>query len=162
MVFTETSMSELTDLSTLPRPRLIAVAATGFQRGDRLCARPDSWTVRQICCHVMMPKSSGPIAPAYHAETNQPSSITTKRRGPQSRPHATALSHALETFRHIRNENYELLKNLPDASYTRTATHTVRGTLTLLDLLRIYAEHAENHARQIMNVRQKYKESKSI
>ena len=32
--------------------------------------------------------------------------------------------------------------------------------MTLLDLLRLYAEHAEKHAQQIMAIREQYKEQK--
>ena len=48
------------------------------------------------------------------------------------------LSPALETFRRTRSENYELLKDLPEETYARTGQHTKRGTVTLLDLLRIF------------------------
>jgi hypothetical protein len=51
------------------------------------------------------------------------------------------------------------LSSLEETAYERACTHSERGRLTLLDLLRIYAEHVESHARQIMRVRQKYKEA---
>ena len=34
------------------------------------------------------------------------------------------------------------------------------GTVTLLQLLEIYAEHAENHARQMQSIREEYKKAK--
>ena len=70
------------------------------------------------------------------------------------------ISQALETFRRIRGENYELLKSLPETTFSRTGNHSARGPVTLLEMLRGYAEHAENHVKQIMAARQAYKQSK--
>jgi hypothetical protein len=160
-------MSELTDLLERFRrgPEVIAVATTGASNVEiDFVPAPGSWSVRQICCHVADAEIVG--ADRFRrtiAETNPTIVNYDEKAWAANLDYSRRrLSQALETFRHIRNENYELLKSLPEASYSRTAIHTVRGTLTLLDLLRIYAEHAENHARQIMNARQKYKESKSI
>jgi len=71
------------------------------------------------------------------------------------------LSPALEGFRRTRAENYELLKDLPEAVFARTGQHTKRGTITLLELLRIFAEHAEKHVQQIQSARAAYKEFKA-
>lgn len=68
------------------------------------------------------------------------------------------LSVALETFRRMRAENYELLKDLPEDAWSRKGTHSKYGEKTLLDLLRTYAEHAEGHARQLRDARVAYKE----
>ena len=54
----------------------------------------------------------------------------------------------------------DLLKTLPEGAYTRTGNHTERGPLTLLNLVEIYAEHAENHARQMQAIREEYKKAK--
>lgn len=69
-------------------------------------------------------------------------------------------SESLETFRRLRAENYELLKELPEAAFARVGTHTQRGPMTLRSLLEGYAEHAESHARQVKEVREKFRESK--
>ncbi|MGH9583482.1 MAG: DinB family protein, partial [Bryobacteraceae bacterium] len=69
-------------------------------------------------------------------------------------------SQALETMRTLRADNYELLKELPPETFSRAGNHPVRGRLTLLDLLRGSAEHAENHAAQIREVRAQYKASR--
>ena len=71
------------------------------------------------------------------------------------------LSQALDTFRRTRAENYELLKDLPEETFARTGRHSKRGTITLLDLLRIFAEHPEKHVQQIHAVRAAFKEFKA-
>jgi hypothetical protein len=70
-------------------------------------------------------------------------------------------SNSLETFRRTRAENHELLRELPDEAWQRRGVHSKNGPLTLLDLLKIYAEHAEGHARQIRRVRDAWKAMKA-
>jgi hypothetical protein len=67
---------------------------------------------------------------------------------------------SLETFRRIRAENYELLKDLPAPVFDRAGQHTADGRITLYKLLEGYAEHAESHARQLQEMRESYKQSK--
>jgi hypothetical protein len=64
---------------------------------------------------------------------------------------------SLETFRRVRAENYELLKDLPPAAFQRTGNHTERGPVTLLNLVEGYADHAESHARHLQELREQYK-----
>ena len=71
------------------------------------------------------------------------------------------LSQALDTFRRTRAENYEFLKDLPEETFARTGQHSKRGTITLLDLLRIFAEHPEKHVQQIHAARAAFKEFKA-
>jgi hypothetical protein len=64
---------------------------------------------------------------------------------------------SLETFRRLRAENHELLKGTPESAYERTGTHTTRGVLTLRGLVEDYCGHTENHARQMVEIRDAYK-----
>lgn len=124
---------------------------------------PGKWSVRQIVCHLADSEivgadrlrrviaESNPTLVAYDQDAWAENLDYRKRK----------LSQAVETFRRIRMENYELLKDLPEAAYERVATHSERGRLTLLDLLRTYAEHAENHVVQIRDVRAAYKASRT-
>jgi hypothetical protein len=67
---------------------------------------------------------------------------------------------SLETFRRVRSENYELLKELPAAAFERAGNHTENGRMTLVQLLEGYAGHAESHARQLQGIRDEYQKSK--
>ena len=71
------------------------------------------------------------------------------------------LSQALETFRRTRAENYELLKDLPEEAFARTAQHTKRGVVTLMQMLEIFARHPEKHVGQIQAARAAFKEFKA-
>lgn len=144
-------------------PDIVAVAITGAA-GSELdySPGPGRWSIRQILCHLADSEIVGyerfrrtiaeenPTLVAYDEKAWARNLDYGRRK----------ISQALETFRRIRGENYELLKSLPEQAFRRTATHTEHGTITLLDLLRIYAEHAENHVRQLQAVRESYKQSR--
>jgi hypothetical protein len=71
-------------------------------------------------------------------------------------------SQALETFRRIRGENYELLKDLPPQTFEREGLHSERGPMSLKVLLQLIAEHAENHAVQMRTRRAEFKAQKAL
>ena len=68
---------------------------------------------------------------------------------------------SLETFRRLRAENYELLKDLPESAFERTGQHTQFGPTTLLRMVEYCVEHVENHAKQLQNLREEYKKGKT-
>jgi len=138
---------------------LAAVVLTGVHPDEvDFVPAPGKWSIRQIIAHL----ADSEIVGAYRfrsviAENNPTlqsydqnawsANLDYTRRKP---------SQSLETFRRVRGENYELLAGLPEAAFERTGNHTERGPLTLGQLLKTYAEHAENHARQMQAVRDEY------
>jgi len=159
-------MSELANLLERFRrgAELVAVATTGAA-GPMLDFRPaeGKWGVRTIVCHLADTETvlamrlrqviaeDNPIIPAIDQDAWADRLDYNRRK----------LSPALETFRRTRAENYDLLKDLPEEAYARTGQHTKRGVITLLDLLRIFAEHAEKHVQQIHAARAAFKEYKA-
>jgi hypothetical protein len=159
-------MSELADLLERFRrgAELVAVATTGAA-GPVLDFQPapGKWGVRTIVCHLADTETvlamrlrqviaeDNPQMPAMNQDAWAERLDYSKRK----------LSPVLETFRRTRAENHELLKDLPEATFARTGQHSERGTTSLLDLLRTYAEHAEKHVQQIHAARAAYKEFKS-
>ena len=65
-----------------------------------------------------------------------------------------------ETFRRLRGENYELLKDLPESAFDRVGSHTENGPMSLRRLLQGYADHAESHARQLQALRAEFRKVK--
>lgn len=63
--------------------------------------------------------------------------------------HAHPIDVALATVDAVRANTVALLRRLPQAVWRREGRHTESGRYTAEDWLRIYAEHLENHARQI-------------
>ena len=70
------------------------------------------------------------------------------------------LNDSLDLLRSVRMANFELLRSLPEATFARTARHSERGEITLLDMLRTFTNHIDTHAKQIENAREKFRESK--
>ena len=143
---------------------LVAVVATGAAGAEvDHRATPERWSVRQIMCHLADSEMVGRDRFSRTIAEENPALICYDEKAWAEKLdyHKRKFSQALETFRRIRGENYELLKDQPVENWSRTAVHSVQGTLTLRDLLRIYAEHAEGHARQIKEAREAYKAFKA-
>ncbi|HTP35232.1 MAG TPA: DinB family protein [Candidatus Acidoferrales bacterium] len=144
-------------------PELLAVVLTGvFGEEEDFAPEPGKWTPRQIVAHVadaelvaahrfrQMLAEDNPSLIAFDQDKWTQNLDYAKRKPKQS----------LETFRRIRAENYELLKDLSPAAYDRTGNHSERGVISILNLLEGMAEHAEQHARQLQQMREQYKSRK--
>jgi hypothetical protein len=158
-------MSELLDLLERYRrgAELLAMATTGAA-GPELDFKPEGkWSVRQIVCHLsdieaavtirfrQVIAEDDPFMPGLKGEGWARSLDYDRRK----------ISNALETFRILRSANHELLKSLPPETFERTGVHGELGKVTLQDLLRTYAEHVENHVRQVQRTRAAYREHKA-
>jgi hypothetical protein len=159
-------MSSLTeDLERFRRgAEVLAMVLTGAA-GEEVdfTPAPDRWSIRQIMAHLADAELVGAhrlrlvIAEENPSLTSFDEKAWTKnldyaRRKP---------TQSLDTFRRLRAENYELLKELPEAAFERTGVHSENGPMTLRRLLAGYADHAESHARQLQEIRAEYKKRKS-
>ncbi len=158
-------MSDIADLLERFRrgPELLAVVLTGvFGEEEDFSPAPGKWSIRQIIAHL----ADSEIVCAHRLRQiiaeEQPTLIAFDqdawarnldyaRRKPKQ---------SLESFRRVRGENYELLKEVPESAYTRTGNHSERGPITLLFQLELLAAHAESHARQMQTIREEYKKVK--
>lgn len=143
---------------------MVAVVSTGSAGAEwDFVPGPGKWSIRQIICHLADSEMIGRYRLASVIAEDNPTLMWydqdawavnldySKRK----------FSQALETFRRVRGENYELLKDLPEEAFVRTGVHSKNGPMTLKDLLLMYAEHAEGHARQIKEAREAYKAAKA-
>lgn len=159
-------MSEITDLLERFRrgAEIVAVSITGAA-GPELdfVPQPGAWSIRQIVAHLADSEIVGtmrfrrviaeehPALEAYDQNAWAERLDYTKRK----------TSQALETFRRIRGENYDLLKDLPESFFDRVGMHSERGAMKLRDLLQLYADHAEKHAQQLRTRRSEYKQHRA-
>lgn len=159
-------MSEIPDLLERLRrgAELVAVSITGAAGSEvDYAPAPGQWSIRQIVAHLadaeMM--AAGRLrqiiaedSPKIQAwdQNAWATNLDYARRKP---------SQSLETFRRIRSENYELLKDLPETTFNRGGLHSERGQITLRQLLQLMAEHAENHAAQLRARRAEFKSFKA-
>jgi uncharacterized damage-inducible protein DinB len=143
---------------------LVAVAITGAA-GPELDFKlaPDQWSVRQIVAHLADSEAANVVRLRQVIAEDNPTLVPWDQNAWAERTDYAKRkpSQALDTMRQLRADNYQLLKDLPPETYSRTGNHLKRGTMSLLDLLRLFAEHAENHATQIRAVRAGYKASRT-
>src|SRR3954453_11722974 len=155
-------MADIPDLLERFRrgPEFLAVVLTGvFGEEEDFVIAPGKWSVRQIIAHLadselvgahrmrLVSAQENPTLPAFDQDAWTRNLDYARRKPKQS----------LETFRRIRAENYDLLKTLPAEAFDRVGTHTENGVVTLRSLVEGYAHHAENHARQLQEIRAAYK-----
>jgi len=120
---------------------------------------PGKWSLRQILCHLADSElEAGVRFRRLIAEDNPTLVGYSQDAWAEKLDYARRkTTQALETFRHLRGVNHDLLLGIPEEAYARQGTHTERGTVSLLDMLRIYTRHPEKHAEQMRAVRQEYK-----
>ena len=68
---------------------------------------------------------------------------------------------SLKSFLQLRAENHDLLNHLVPEYFDKAGSHAERGRVTLRDMVRINADHAEKHAAQIRRVRDHFKSHSS-
>jgi hypothetical protein len=145
-------------------PELLAVVLTGvFGEEEDFTTAADAWSIRQIVAHVADSELVGGhrlravIAEDNPTLTAYDQNLWARRLYYQARKPKDAL----ESFRRLRRENSDLLRNVPEDGWARTGNHTENGVVTLRGLVETYARHAESHAAQIQRIRDEYKNYKS-
>jgi len=159
-------MEPLSDLLERFRrgPDLVAAVITGAAGAELdFVPSPEKWSIRQILAHLADSEivcsdrfrrviaENNPTLVAYDQDA------WTARLGHRRRK----TKDSLDLFRRLRAENYELMKDLPEAAFARTGNHTERGTVTLQDLIVDDTEHHEKHAQQLQELRRQYRQSRS-
>jgi hypothetical protein len=158
-------MSDISELLERSRrgAEVLAVALTGvFGEEEDFIIAPGKWSIRQMMAHLadadmvyahrfrQLIAEDNPTIVAFDQDKWAANLDYSRRK----------VKTSLETFRRLRAENYELLKELPESAYGRTGNHTERGAVTLRQMLDGYAGHAESHARQLQQIREAYKQAK--
>jgi hypothetical protein len=159
-------MSDLADI--LERFRrggeLLAMATTGAA-GPELDFKPAGahLCVRQIVCHLADAEIVGAMRVRQIIAEENPTlqyfddDAWAVRLDYGKRK----ISQALETFRRLRTENHELLKDLPESVFARVGTHSKDGSMTLRQVVEWFATHLEGHVREIQEVRAAYREHRA-
>ena len=158
-------MSDLSELLERFRrgPELLAVVLTGvFGEEEDFSPGPGKWSIRQLIAHLadsemvaahrfrQIIAEEKPTLIAFDQDAWARNLDYARRKPKQS----------LDSFRRMRAENYELLKELPETAFSRAGNHSARGPITLRDQLDTMAQHAETHARQMQAIREEYKKAK--
>jgi hypothetical protein len=66
------------------------------------------------------------------------------------------LINSLREWAALRRELLDIVRSMPENTWHRSATHSTRGTQTLLELLQIMLEHDQEHLQEVqqMNITQ--------
>jgi hypothetical protein len=158
-------MSELPELIERFRrgPELVAAVMTGAAGSELdFTPAPGKWSVRQIVAHLADSEIVGADRLRRTIAEENPTLVWYDQDAWANNLNYARrkTSESLETFRRLRAENHELLKDLPEAAFARVATHSKSGRMTLRDLVETYAHHAESHANQIKEARERFREAK--
>jgi len=162
----EKKMSELADLlERFRRGAELLASATIGAAGPELDFQPGEkqWSVRQIVCHLADSEAVGVMRIRQIAAEDHPTlrGFNGEEWAERLDYHKRKLSQTLETFRRLRADNHELLKDLPETAFARTGHHTEAGDMTLLDLVKSNTEHVEEHVQQIKRTRAAYREHRT-
>lgn len=140
-------------------PELLAALLTGVHGEEEdFVTAPGKWSIRQIVAHLadtevvvahrfrQVIAEENPTLIGFDQEA-WASRLDYARRKPKQ---------SLESFRRLRAENYELLKELPAEAFERVGNHSQRGRVTLGQMIEGFAGHSEAHARQVQAIRDEY------
>jgi hypothetical protein len=158
-------MTDLPDLLERYRrgAELLAMATTGAA-GPVLDFKAEGhpWSVRQIVCHLADAEAVAVMRfRQMIAEDNPTLQYFDDERWMTGLDYAKRkVSGSLETFRRLRADNHELLKDLPAETFTRPGNHSKEGP-TLRASVEWFTEHLEGHVHEIQAVRAAYKEHRA-
>ena len=134
---------------------MVAEALDGAGDGD-LDRRPGpgTWSPREIVHHLADSEMTSAIRLRRLLAEDRPVIVgydqdEFARRLHYDRPIAASLA----AFKSARDTTAEILDGMSEAEWLREGTHSESGRYTVLDWLRIYAEHAHKHADQIRRAR---------
>ena len=149
------------------RQELIAQYAAGYDEvrqslegfpAERLGEHPlpGKWSAREIVQHLADSEMNSAIRLRKLLTEDDP-----QIQGYDQESYAVSLRYnerpvepALDALRGARATTGQLLDAMSDADWSRAGTHSESGRYTAEDWLRIYADHAHNHAAQIRRLRE--------
>lgn len=135
---------------------LPAKAIAGLTRDDMLAhPLPGTWSIQEIVMHLMDSDLIGsdrmkrvaaekrPLIIGYN-ETQFTQSLGYDKLDPKL---------ACEVFEKNRQITGAMLRNLPDAAFTRDGVHNERGLVTLEGLVKGYVDHLNHHLKFLYDKR---------
>ena len=135
----------------------VARSLEGFDE-ESLSARPipGKWSAREVVQHLADSEMNSAIRLRKLLTEDDP-----QIQGYDQEDYAARLRYnerdiapALDALRGARATTAQLLDAMTDDDWSRAGTHSESGRYTAEDWLRIYADHAHNHAAQIRRLRE--------
>lgn len=112
---------------------------------------PDHWTIHEILVHIADSEANSYVrCRRFIAEPG--SSVLGYDEMKWARNlhyHDQSPSDALELFKWLRKQSYDLVRHLPEAAWANTIDHSENGLMTLDEWLTIYEAHVRDHVEQM-------------
>ena len=135
----------------------VARSLEGFPEAQ-LSAHPiqGKWSAREIVQHLADSEMNSAIRlrKLLTEENPQIQGYDQEEYARRLRYNEREIAPALDALRGARATSAQLLDSMTDEDWAREGTHSESGRYTAEDWLRIYADHAHNHAEQIRRLRE--------
>ena len=120
---------------------------------------PDRWTIHEIVVHITDSEANSYIrGRRFIAEPGtQISAYDEMRWATALHYHDQSTEAALELFKWLRGNTYELIKSLPAEVWGNTLEHSEAGLMTMDDWLDTYERHIPDHIAQMRAVHADWK-----
>ena len=131
--------------------RLEAALAQVLPEAQQWRPAPGEWSAHEVVCHCADSETNAAARIRYLICEPQPVVLSYDESAwaVALDYHGHPLEPALATVRAVRAHTTALVRRLPEGAWAREGRHTASGRYTAEDWLRIYADHLDNHARQI-------------
>lgn len=112
---------------------------------------PDGWTLHEIVIHITDSEANSYIrCRRFIAEPGQTVMAYDEKGWATGLDyHRQSTEDALELFRWLRHNTYQLIRSLPEDVWANTVYHPENGTMTLDDWLGVYERHIPDHLAQM-------------
>jgi hypothetical protein len=115
---------------------------------------PDRWTIHETIVHLADSEANSYVrCRRFIAEPGSTVMAYDETAWAQQlNYHAQSPEAALELFKQLRAASYELIKTLPETTWTNTIVHPENGVMTMDNWLDIYDRHIPDHIAQMQAV----------
>ena len=115
---------------------------------------PGDWSIHEIVVHITDSEANSYIrCRRFIAEPGQTVMAYDEQGWAIAlNYHQQSTDDALELFKWLRRNSYNLIKNLPEPVWSQTIEHPENGTMTLDDWLITYEDHIPAHINQMRQV----------
>ncbi|MFO7323732.1 MAG: putative metal-dependent hydrolase [Chloroflexota bacterium] len=111
---------------------------------------PGEWSIRQIVHHLGDAHMNGMVRMKWALTEDNPTIKPYDQAGFATLGDSRApLDMSLQLLRGLHERWAVLMESLDEAQWARPLVHPQNGPMTVETLLRIYADHCDNHLRQI-------------
>jgi hypothetical protein len=125
---------------------------------------PDHWSVHEILIHITDSEANSYIRCRRFIAEPGKDVMAYDENGwaPALRYYEQSIEDALELFKWLRHNTYQLIRTLPDSVWANTVFHPENGLMTLDDWLEIYTRHIPDHLEQMRVNYQAWQEREKI